>query len=96
MSILEDPDFTPRNVSKYAIKTAIHMKVAQVAKTALVEHTKFESNDITVRISTNVLGWAVSAQLQPLTDRMVDKVADFVTAKREARAAKKKETSEEK
>jgi hypothetical protein len=87
----DKPDFTPRNVAKYVVRTVIFSKASQLAKDAIVDHTEFEDDDMTVKISGHLVGWAVSAKLKPYTDKMVDKTADYVNAKREARAAAKKD-----
>jgi hypothetical protein len=89
--MFERPDFTPRNVAKFVVRTVIHGKTAQITRELIVDHSDFENDDMTVRISGNLVGWYVSAKLKPHTDKMVDKTADFIVAKREARAANKKD-----
>jgi hypothetical protein len=87
----EKPDFTPRNVAKWVVRTVVYGKTAQLTKDAIVDHTEFEDDDMTVKISSGLVAWYVSAKLKPHTDKMVDKTADYVNAKREARAAAKKD-----
>ncbi|HYQ97732.1 MAG TPA: hypothetical protein VEO92_05125 [Candidatus Nitrosocosmicus sp.] len=87
-------DFTPRNVAKYVVKGAITMKAAQFAKDTLAENTRFDEDDMIVKIGAGVFGWGVGAKLSPYTDKAVDKTADFINKKREARKAKKEATTE--
>lgn len=89
--------FTPRNVTKYVVQAVIASKVSDFAEDAIVEHTQFEEDDMIVDIATHVIGWGVSAQLKPYTDKIVDRTADFIVAKREERRNRnKKDNSEEK
>jgi hypothetical protein len=90
-------DFTPRNIMKYVVKGAITMKAAQLTKDAMVENTRFDEDDIVVKIGSGVVGWGVGAKLSPYTDKIVDKTADFINKKRETRKTKKENiTAEEK
>lgn len=93
---MERPPFTPRNVAKFVVRLTIQSKVAKVAEDAITEHSRFEEDDLMVEIPAQLLGWYVSGKLKPLTDKMVDKTADFVVAKREARRTKKDNTETEK
>lgn len=90
-----DTPFTGRNVAKYVVQAAIAAKTAKLSKDAIAEHTQFEEDDMIVDISGTVIGWYVGAKLKPVTDKVVDKTADFIAKKRAERAAKKA-TSEEK
>lgn len=83
------PDFTPRNVTKYVVRTAIGLKAADLAEDVITEHTDFESDDILVKLSTGVIGWYVSARVKPYTDKAVDKTADFIVLQRVKRQDKK-------
>jgi hypothetical protein len=87
-------DFTPRNILKYVATGAISMKVASLTKDAMVDHTRFDEDDIVVKLGSGVVGWGVAAKLKPHTDKAIDKTADFVNAKREARKTKKEDTTE--
>lgn len=86
---MEHTAFTARNVMKYVVKAAVHSAVAQRAEDIITDYTQFEEDDAVVKISSHCVGWYVSDKLKPVTDRMVDKTADFIAEKREARAAKK-------
>lgn len=88
--------FTPRNVAKYVVQAVIASKVSDFAEDTIVEHTKFEEDDMIVDIASHVIGWGVSAKLKPYTDIAVDRTADFIVAKREAYKSKKKDNTEEK
>jgi hypothetical protein len=89
--MIEEPDFTPRNVAKWMVKATVQFKATKLVRNALVDYTEFESDDLVVKISSNVIGWGVSAKLQPVTDKLVDKTADFIVAKREEKKQKDQE-----
>lgn len=81
----EDPEFTPRNVAKYAVTFVIKAKVGKFVKNVAEDYTSYERDDTIVRGSAYVISWGVSAKLKPYTDKVVDKTADYVAAKREQR-----------
>jgi len=88
--------FTARNIAKFVVTTAIAVKLENAAADTIVEQTKFEEDDLTVILSSKLIGWGVSSSIKPYTDKAVDKTADFVAAKREARQAKKNAKQEKK
>lgn len=81
--------FTARNVAKYVVMAAVQQKTAELTEDAIEDYVGFEEDNMFVGLGSNVVGWYVASKLKPYTDKMVDKTADFVTAKREARAEKK-------
>jgi hypothetical protein len=89
---MTEPDFTPRNVAKFAVKTAIHLKAKRLAQNALTDYTPLDSDNITVKVSSSVIGWGVASKAKPYTDKVVDKIADKVTSIKENRQAKKDTT----
>ena len=89
-------DFTARNVAKYVVKAAVHSVVSKHTETLIIDHTRFEEDDFVVDSASFIVGWGVSEKLKPYTDKAVDKTADFIATKREARNAKKETTPEEK
>lgn len=86
---------TPRTAAKFVAKAIVHGKTAQLTEDAIIDHTRFEEDDRIVDISSHLVGWFVSEKLAPVTDAIVDKTADFITAKREARKAKQETTPAE-
>jgi hypothetical protein len=86
---MSNTPFTARNVSKFVVTSIIAYKTTDVAETAIAKNTRFEEDDIVVQIGSKLIGWGVADTVKPHTDKIVDKTADFVTAKREARKAKK-------
>jgi hypothetical protein len=91
-----DTEFTARNVAKWVVKSIVAIKTTElVAKTA-AEHTNFEKDDMVVKIGSGVIGWGVSARLQPITDAMVDKTTDFTVAQWDNFRSKKHTKQEEK
>jgi hypothetical protein len=87
--------FTPRNVAKFVVKSIVAAKTAQITEDALVDYTSLEEDSMAVDITGAVVGWYVSDKLKPVTDAAVDKTADFIAAKREARKAKKNAKKED-
>jgi hypothetical protein len=88
MTINEIP-FTPRNVAKFVAQSGVAHYVEGVARNAITDYTRFEDGDLVTKLGPKVIGWGVATQLKPYTDAAVDKTADFIVAKREARKAKK-------
>lgn len=82
-------DFTFRNATKFVVKTLVASHVAQFTETAITDHTRFDEDDHVTNIGSSLVGWYVADKLKPVTDAIVDKTADKVTAFREARSAKK-------
>lgn len=83
------PAFTARNVTKFVAKAIVAAKTAEITADAIEDHTSYSKDDLPVDLGSKVVGWYISEKLEPVTDKIVDTVADFVTAKREARQAKK-------
>lgn len=82
-------DFTPRNVAKFVVSSAITLKSTELAKNALTDYTSLAEDSKTVNIGSKVIGGFIGSKLKPYSDKAVDKTADFVVTKREARKAKK-------
>lgn len=76
------PDFTPRNVSKYVVKTVVYFKTAELAEDVIIRRTRFEEDSLAATLASNTIGWYVSDRLKPYTDKMVDTTADFVVTQR--------------
>lgn len=83
------PAFTARNVSKFIVTSIIAIKTADVAEDVITDHTRFEQDDLVVNLGSKLIGWCVADTAKPYSDKLVDKTADFITAKRENRKAKK-------
>lgn len=90
-----DIEFTPRGVSKFVVSSIIAGKAKQIARDGIADYTRFEKDDLVTKISSDVAGGYVAYRLKPYTDKVVDKTADFINTKREARNAKKNKTNEQ-
>lgn len=90
---MDSTPFTPRNAVKFVITAAVNYKATVITKDVLTDYTRFEDDDIVVKVAGGLVGWYVSDKVKPYSDKLVDKTADFIIAKREARTAKK-ETEE--
>jgi len=88
---------TPRLVAKKVAQALIAAQVARLTRTAISDYTRFDQDDIVVEVTSGTVGWLVSEQVAPVSDKIVDKASDFINTKREARKAKKeqKKTEEE-
>lgn len=91
---MEKPDFTPRNVSKMLLRSAVDMKVTQLTRNAVANYTRYESDNMLVTLGAHVVGWAVASQLEPVTDKIIDVTADFVSEQYTKRRTKKNKTEE--
>lgn len=81
--------FTAREVSKFIVTSIVASKAAVIASDTITDHTHFEEDDLVVSIGSHVVGWYVGHTVKPLTDKIVDKTADFVTEQRIKRQIKK-------
>lgn len=79
---MDNTAFTTRNVAKFVVKAIVAGRTARIAEDVITDYTRFEEDDMIVDISSSVVGWYVSDKLKPYTDKMVDKTADFIAAKR--------------
>lgn len=85
--------FTPRNVAKFVAHNGVKFYVASLAHTAITDHTRFEDDDFIVDAASSVIGWGVADKTEPLTDKIVDKAADWLNA-RKANKTEQTETTE--
>jgi hypothetical protein len=92
---MEGTPFTARNAAKFVLKAVVASKTKQVSEEIITDYTHFEEDDTVVTISGTLIGWYVSEKLQPVTDKIVDKSADFISRKRAERAAKKEQQTED-
>jgi len=88
---MQTTPFTPRNAAKFVVRGVVYIKTAQITKHAIVDRTRFESDDMIVQISGNLVGWYVADKVKPYTDKMVDVAADKIAERR----AKKKDSKQE-
>jgi hypothetical protein len=78
-------EFTPRNIVKFVAKSYVHSFTASVVEEQIVERTDHEEDDFIVQTTSHIAGWFVSERLKPVTDRMVDKAADWIVARKNAK-----------
>lgn len=75
-------NFTVRGAAKFAVRSIVAMKATSLAKDAMTDYTALEEDSMTVRIGSKLIGSFVSTKAAPYTDKIVDKTADFIVAKR--------------
>lgn len=88
--------FTTRNVAKFVLKSIVAGKTSQITERAITDYTAFDEDDMIVDIAGTVVGWYVASKIQPVTNAIVDKTADYFVARKEANQAKKNESTETK
>lgn len=93
---MDNNEFTPRKIAKGIVKSIVAIKTSQFAQDKITDYTHYEKDDMVVKISTGIIGGYVASKVSPVTDYAVDKAADFVTAKWQARKDKKNDTPEDK
>jgi hypothetical protein len=91
-----DTAFTARNVAKWVTTSVVAIKTAELAAETVSDYTRFEEDDLVVNLGSKCFGWFVSSRLEPVTDAMVDKTADFLVAQWDKRRTKKDTENEEK
>jgi hypothetical protein len=82
---------TPRIIAKKLAQGLVAAQVGRLTNGALRNYTDIDTDNIVVEAGVGTVSWLVSEYCSPITDKIVDKTADFVNAKREARRAKKSE-----
>jgi hypothetical protein len=88
--------FAPRDIAKNVVNVLVAAKVTDVASDAMVDYTSLEEDSKTVRISSSLIGMYIAAKLDPVTDKIIDKTADFIVAANTKRKNRKKNDTEEK
>lgn len=83
--------YTPREVAKMLVKTMIVAKTAQITANTLEDRTGIDKDSKTAHVAGQFVGWSVVFAVKPYTDAAVDQTADWINARRAARAAKKNE-----
>ena len=83
------PAFTARNVMKFIARAVVAAKTAELTAETIADNTRYEKDDTVVEIGSQVVGWYISEKLQPVTDKIVDSTADFITVQRTKLQAKK-------
>jgi hypothetical protein len=91
---METPEVTPRTVAVYLIQGAISMKAAQLTKDTMLNHTQLEDDAIIVRLSSGGVGMVAAGISKPHVEKAVDKIADYIVARRKARKTQKEDTTE--
>lgn len=85
-----------RNVAKWLAVSIIDLATTQaVANTVADRSTRFEKDDLIVKLGAGAVGMVVSAKLKPVTDKMVDKAADFASEQWTKRRPKKDNQKQE-
>ena len=84
-----DDAFTVRNLGKWLAKSIVAAKAADLAEDALINHTNLDEDGHIVNLGSKAVGWYISSKLEPVTDKFVDKTADFLIEQRIKRQAKK-------
>lgn len=84
-----DTESFPRTAAKWIVSSIIAIKTIDLVENAAGDYTRFEKDSLAVRLGAGAISLAVTSKTTPYTDKMVDKTADFIVAKREKMRAKK-------
>jgi hypothetical protein len=84
-----DKESLARDVAKWLLNSAVAMKSAQVAADAVDNFTSFDKDSLAVKLGTGGIGMVIGRKLEPVTDAIVDKTADFLVEKRNKFRTKK-------
>jgi hypothetical protein len=90
------PLYLTRSVAKWVVVSIIDVKTTQLTADAIADHSKYDKDDLLVRVGAGAVGFVVSARLKPVTDKMVDKATDFAHEQWTKRKSKKTAKNEEK
>jgi hypothetical protein len=88
-------EFTPRNAVKFVVTQVIKVKAAKKTESIITGYTSFDEDDLVVDIAGGLVGWYLGDLVKPYTDKVIDKAADFIVAKRAEMKAKKDQKTEE-
>jgi hypothetical protein len=62
---MDKNEFAPRNIAKGVVKSIVAIKTSQFAKNQITDYTRFEEDDMIVKISTGIIGGYVASRLSP-------------------------------
>lgn len=80
--------FKPRNLAQYAIHLTVSTNVAAFVRSQVAENTDLNEDSLPVDIGCYVTGHLVANQTDKITDPAVERVANWLQAKRQSRTAK--------
>jgi len=78
-----------RKLAKFLVISTISYKTTELAKSIADDYTQFEKDSLAVKLGSGAISLVVTSKLKPHTDKLVDKTADFIDAKRAERRTKK-------
>lgn len=89
--------FTARNAAKWLARGVVQYQATAFTANLAADYTRFEKDDMIVKLGAGLVGWGVGDAVEPLTDKLVDKSFDFAAkqienlkTKREAKKANEK------
>jgi hypothetical protein len=95
--------FQVRAVPKFIVSSYITLKTTSVSADYISNHSRYDKDDMIVRIAAAGVGGLVGSALSPLTDGAIDLTANFVNqkrtelvTKRQAKKAAKKDAKKDK
>lgn len=88
----EPQPLSVRTFAKHIASSAVGLGTSMLTVKAVDNYTSYDPNAFVVKLGAGAVGFVVGAKLQPITDAAVDKSADFIAAKRQARRDRKNES----
>lgn len=75
--------FSKRTIAKFAAFTTVSVATTKATDTAIESFTEIDTDSAPVSIGTSVLGFVVALKLEPVTDTLVDNIADRWQARKD-------------
>jgi hypothetical protein len=69
-------------MAKAALNSLVESLVALQARAFIADHTEIDHDSKLLQVGTSMVGSVVAGTTEPYTDRAVDKVSDWIAAKR--------------
>lgn len=69
-------------MAKVALNSLVESLVALQARAYIADHTEIDHDSKLLMVGTGMAGSVVAGTTEPYTDRAVDKVSDWIAAKR--------------
>lgn len=93
---MDNNDSIPRSVAKWLLVSAIDLKTTSIVANTADNYTRFDRDDLIVKLGAGAVGMVVASGVKPVTDKIVDKTADFAVEKWTKFRAKKNAKKQEK
>lgn len=80
--------FNTLEIAKLAANLTVQYVASKVATDVITSNTRFNEDDISVRVASGVVAWQVGTATKEHTDSAVDKAAAWIAEKKNQKATK--------